>query len=78
MSTPDERERLRPVDVPTGRIVLIGIALWVLALVVVLLVPAFHEGGRSWWPWTCVTGIVLGGLGYGYLRRGRGNAAGAH
>lgn len=77
MSTPDAGERLRPVDAPTSRIVLVGIAVWVLALAVVLLVPALHEGDRSWWPWTCVSGIALGALGYGYLRRGRGNAAGA-
>jgi len=70
-------DRLRPVDVPTGRVVLVGLALWALALVVVLAVPALHEGARSWWPWACVSGLGLGLLGYTYLRRGRGNAAGA-
>ena len=51
--------------------------LWVLALAVVLVVPDLHTGDRSWWPWTCLAGVVLGALGYAYLRRGRGNAAGA-
>ncbi len=71
-----DAERLRPIDVPTGRVILAGIGLWALALVVVLVVPALHEGGRSWWPWTCVSGIALGFAGYAYLRRGRGNATG--
>ena len=47
------------------------------ALVVTLVVPALHTGARDWWPWACVTGIVLGGFAWWYVRRGRGNAAGA-
>ncbi len=69
-------DRLRPVDVPTGRIVLAGLGCWMLALVVVLAVPSLHEGDRSWWPWACVSGLVLGLAGYGYVRRVRGDAAG--
>lgn len=64
--------------VRSDRIVLIGIGLWVAALVVVLLVPALHTGDRAWWPWACVSGLVLGLLGWAYLRRGRGNAAEAN
>ena len=71
------QEPLRPLDVPTGRIILAGLGAWVVALAVVLAVPALHEGDRSWWPWACISGIALGTLGYAYLRRGRGNAAGA-
>ena len=44
-------------------------------LVVLLLVPSLREGERSWWIWVPVTGMLLGALGYVYLRRGRGNAA---
>lgn len=62
---------------PTRLIVAVGTALWALALVVTLLVPALHEGERSWWPWTCVTGIALGAFAWWYVRRGRGSAAGA-
>ena len=69
---------LQPLDWSTGRIVLGGIAAWVVALVVTLAVPDLRTGDRSWWPWTCVAGIALGLLGYVYLRRGRGNAEGAH
>jgi hypothetical protein len=68
-------EDLQPVSVPMTRIVEIGMGLWAVALAVVLLVPTLHEGSRSWWPWCCVAGIVLGMVGYAYLRRGRGNAA---
>ena len=46
-------------------------------LIVTLAVPALHEGDRHWWPWCCVAGIVLGLIGYSYVRRGRGNAADA-
>jgi hypothetical protein len=50
-----------PLRVDTARVVLAGIAVWVVALVVVLLL-----GDRldRVWTWTCVAGIVLpfGGL----------------
>ena len=62
----------------TTRVVLWGIALWAVALVVTLAVPELRTGDRSWWPWTCVAGILLGFLGYTYVRRGRGNASDAH
>jgi hypothetical protein len=68
----------QPLASDTARILEIGIALWGVALAVSLLVPALHEGQRSWWPWACVAGIVGGGLALLYVRRGRGNAAGAN
>ena len=67
----------QPVAVDTQRIVAAGLVCWVVALVVVLAVPSLHEGARSWWPWVCVAGLVLGVLGFVYVHRGRGNAAGA-
>ena len=57
------------------RIIEIGIAAWAVALIVVLLVPALHTGGHRWWPWSCVAGLVLGAIGWIYMRRGRGNAS---
>jgi hypothetical protein len=66
--------QIEPLHVPMLRIIEVGIAVWVLALVVTLVVPALHEGDRDWWPWACVAGIVLGGIGWAYVRRGRGNA----
>jgi hypothetical protein len=77
-SQPDARpthaSQLRPLPVPMRRIVEAGVLAWVVALLVVLVVPGLHSGDRSWWPWTCVAGIGLGGIGWTYLRRGRGNA----
>jgi hypothetical protein len=63
--------------VPTRVVVVVGISLWALALLVTLAVPALHSGDRSWWPWACVAGIGLGLFAGWYVRRGRGNAAGA-
>ncbi len=81
MTQPSEprepREPLRALAVPMRRIVEFGLLGWALALVVILAVPALHAGERDWWPWCAVAGLVLGGIGYGYLRRGRGNAADA-
>ncbi len=70
-------EELQPLAVSTARVVLWGELGWVLALALVLAVPALHEGERDWWPWVPVAGIVLGLVGFSYVRRGRGNAADA-
>ncbi len=67
-----------PLASDTARILGIGMSLWAVALVISLLVPALHEGDRSWWPWTCVMAISGGGLALAYVLRGRGNAEGAH
>lgn len=67
-------QQVQPLTVDTAHVVLLGLALWVVALAVTLAVPVLHTGARGWWPWACVSGIVLGGLGLGYVRRGRGNA----
>jgi len=63
--------------VNTARVLEIGIALWAVAALVSLLVPALHQGDRHWWPWACAAGIVGGGIALVYVRRGRGNAAAA-
>ncbi|OPZ56797.1 MAG: hypothetical protein BWY91_00071 [bacterium ADurb.BinA028] len=75
--SPESRAPLRPLAVPMRRIVEWGLAGWGLALVVTLVAPGLHTGERAWWPWCAVAGLVLGGIGHAYLRRGRGNAAGA-
>ena len=67
-------DRIRPLHVPMLRVVEVGIGCWLVALVVTLVVPALHGGDRDWWPWACVAGLVLGAMGWAYLRRGRGNA----
>jgi hypothetical protein len=68
-------EELEAMHVPTRKIILVGLVVWAVALVLTLVVPAWHTGDRSWWPWACVTGLVLGVIGYAYVARGRGNAA---
>ena len=54
-----------PLRVDTVRVVLAGTALWVVALVVLLLL-----GDRvdRVWTWTCVAGIALAGVGLGLMR----------
>ncbi len=66
---------LQPLRVPTRRIVEIGIAVWAVVLLVLLAVPGLHADERAWWPWCALAGIGLGGIGWLFLRRGRGNAA---
>lgn len=66
-----------PVAVDTVRIIDVGLALWAVALVVVLAVPSLRTGERDWWPWVPVVALLLGGLGRVYVARGRGNAEAA-
>ena len=66
-----------PLASDTARILEIGMACWLVALTVSVLVPSLHQGERDWWPWTCLAGIAGGALALVYVRRGRGNAAGA-
>ena len=73
-ASPAPSEQIEPLHVPMLRIIEVGLAAGVVALVVTLVVPALHEGDRDWWPWACVAGFVLGGIGWAYVRRGRGNA----
>jgi hypothetical protein len=49
-----------PLQVDTARVVLVGIALWAVALVVLLLLGDRVE---RMWTWTCVAAIGLGLLG---------------
>ena len=65
-----------PLPMKSANVIRAGLALWAIALVVTLAVPALRTGERHWWPWACVAGLVLGILGYLYVRRGRGNAEG--
>lgn len=72
-----KQQPVEPLSVDTMRVILAGTLGWAIALVATLAVPALHSGERSWWPWACVTGLMLGTIGLIYVRRGRGNAAGA-
>ena len=74
---PMKQQPVEPLSVDTQRVILAGTLVWATALVATLAVPALHAGERSWWPWACVTGLALGAIGLIYVRRDRGNAAGA-
>jgi hypothetical protein len=54
-----------PLQVDTLRVVLVGTALWAVALVVLLIV-----GDRvdRMWTWTCVAGLGLAVIGVGIMR----------
>lgn len=78
----DETDRPRtitppPIRLRTITVVSWGMVIWLLALVVVLVVPDLRSGDRSWWVWVPVAALGLGGIGLLYLSRGRGNAAGS-
>ena len=66
-----------PLRVNTPRVILTGMIAWAIFGVLTLLIPALHTGSRHWWPWMCLAGVVLGLVGYSYVRRGRGNAEAA-
>lgn len=79
VDTSRTREPIRPepVKVNVNYVIAAGTAGWVIALIVILAVPALHQGQRSWWPWVPVISIGLGVLAWVYIRRGRGNATAA-
>ncbi|WP_406832339.1 DUF2530 domain-containing protein [Pedococcus sp. KACC 23699] len=72
-----EPDELQPLALSSATVTLWGTIGWFVALGIILAVPSLHQGDRHWWPWTCVAAIVLGLLGFSYVRRGRGNATGA-
>lgn len=76
---PSHPTSVRPPDVTLRTITLVrwGILVWAVVLSVLLLLPGLREGDRSWWVWVPVAGMVLGVVGWAYLRRGKGNAADA-
>ena len=68
-----EPSRLEPVHLDLRKVFLRGIALWVVALVVaVVLAVAGQIGPRI--PWICAAGVALGGLALLWERRHRPTA----
>ena len=66
----DDERRPDPVPAPTDdrTAVLVGLGLWVLALVAVLVFAGpLAAGGNGWWLWMVVVGLVLGVIGLVYL-----------
>lgn len=70
-----EQPKPRTADTQEVVVVVVGMALWAIALVV--LAVFFHDDLRrhdaTWWYWACGFGLVLGlyGLRFASRRRGR-------
>ncbi len=59
-----------PVKTDDRKAILAGLALWVVALIVLLiLVEQLAAAGLTWWIWTCVAGLVLGAAALIYTHR---------
>ncbi len=66
MSQPNHRD-LEPLQTNDTATILVGTALWAIALIVLLI--AQPGPGQRWWIWTCVAGIAGGVFGLAYVRR---------
>lgn len=68
----DSERRTDPAPVTTDdrKAMLVGVSLWLVALVVLLVMLApLVASGNLWWLWTCVVGIALGLIGILYTHR---------
>ena len=64
----DSERRPDPAPVTTDdrKAFVVGVALWVVGLVLVLVfLPTLNADGRGWWLWTCGAGRGGGGAGGG-------------
>jgi VIT1/CCC1 family predicted Fe2+/Mn2+ transporter len=65
---------VEPLDVDGTRTVAVGSGLFLLAFLVLLpFYGRLEDAGKAWWAWTCLAGLALGVVGWGYcrLRRAR-------
>lgn len=49
----------------------LGTALWTVALVVLLLGGTRPSSDNGWWLWVCAVGIIIGVIGTAFTRRRR-------
>ena len=69
----ERRPDPEPVTTDGRKAMLVGLALWLVALVVLLLFPGpLAAAGSQWWLWTCVVGLALGLVGIVVTHRQRG------
>lgn len=62
--TQPRRPDPEPLKTDDAGAILVGTALWAVALVALLIARPAH----TWWIWTCVAGIVLGLFGLVFVR----------
>jgi hypothetical protein len=63
----ERRSDPEPVKTDDRKAVLVGIALWLVALAVLLLfVQPVLDSGHGWWLWMCAAGLALGLVGLLY------------
>lgn len=71
----DSERRADPTPVTTDdrKAMLVGIALWLVALVALLVfIGPVTTSGNAWWLWTCGVGLALGAIGIIYTNARRG------
>ena len=67
----DSERRADPAPIVTDdrKAMAIGLALWLVALVgVIIALPTLTAGDQAWWLEMCVTGLVLGVIGIAYTQ----------
>ena len=73
MPKPPRRPDPPPLETDDRPVVLVGIALWIAAFVVLLVFfrDDLHRHHTTWWLWSCGIGVVLGLYGLRYAARRR-------
>lgn len=77
MPNADRRRDLQPLEADDRLVILVGMALWALAFVV--LVVFFRDDLRrhhtTWWLWSCGIGIAMGLYGLHFVAKRKHGAA---
>lgn len=67
---PPRRPDPPPLEIDESKVIAVGSAAWVLALVVMLICYGkLEDNDREWWIWTAVAGLGLGCWGWVLVRK---------